>query len=355
MLDHPAADRLLERLNALIADEGPLRARDAAARLGVSEAELLAAKARAGVAVRLRADPERGFGPLIEAMPAAGEVMVLTRNEACVHERHGAFGNVQIGEGMGFVANGGVDLRLFLRQWAHGFAVEEPAGERVLRSLQFFDPTGTAVHKIYATAGTDRDALERLIADWTDPDPQPLTVTPAAPPAPPRPDTEVDVAALRRDWLAMQDSHEFFGLLRRHQVGRVQALRLAGGDLTRRVAADAPARLLELASAGAVPIMVFVGNRGCVQIHTGPVKRIMPRGPWINVLDPEFNLHLRTDLATDCWLVRKPTASGTLTALEVYDADGEQAVLFLGTRERGEPERADWRALLAKLGGEDWA
>lgn len=354
MLDRPAAD-LLARLERLAAETGPLRARDAAARLGVSEGELTAAKVQGGAGVRLRRDPERGFGPLLEAMPAAGGVMVLTRNEACVHERHGAFGNVQIGETMGFVANGGVDLRIFLRHWVFGFALEEQAGKVMRRSLQFFDGTGTAVHKIYATGRTDRAALEALIAGWTDPDPQPLVVAPADPPAPHRPDAEIDVAALRRDWLAMQDSHEFFPLLRRHEVGRVQALRLAGGDLARRVGDDAPTRLLEIAARDQTPIMVFVQSSGCVQIHTGPVKRIVAHGPWINVLDKEFDLHLRTDLAAESWLVRKPTAAGVLTSLEVYDAAGGLVCLFLGARERGAPEREDWRALCATLAGGDWA
>ncbi len=354
MLDHPAADLLLERFNRLTAEEGPLRARDAAARLGVSEAELLAAKARSGVASRLRRAPDRGFAALIEALPEAGEVMVLTRNEACVHEHHGTFGNVQIGETMGFVANGGVDLRIFLRHWVHGFAVEETTGKVTRRSLQFFDAAGTAVHKIYATKATDREAFEQIVMLWTDPDPQPIAVVPAEAPAAQRPDAEVDVAELRREWLAMQDSHEFVGILRRQKIGRVQALRLAGDDLARRVAEDAPTRLLELAAAGAVPIMVFLSNHGCVQIHSGPVKRIVPHGPWINVLDPEFNLHLRSDLVAEAWVVRKPTSEGMLTALEVYDAEGTQICLFLGTRERGAPEREDWRGVVAELAGGDW-
>ncbi len=356
MLDIPSADRLLERLEQLTREEGrPLRARDAAARLGVSEGELLAARERTGAVVRLRRDPVRSFAALLEAMPAAGEVMVLTRNEACVHERHGAFGNVQIGDTVGFVANGGVDLRVFLQHWVHGFAVNEPDAKVARRSLQFFDAAGTAVHKIYATKRTDLAAFEALIADWTEADPQPVRVTPAEPAAAARPDAEIDVAGLRRDWLAMQDSHEFYRLLRSHEVGRVQALRLVGPDLARRLENDAPTRLLELVAAREVPVMVFVSNHGCVQIHSGPVKRIAPHGPWINVLDPDFDMHLRTDLVAEVWIVRKPTSEGVLTAFEIYDAAGEQICLLLGTRERGAPEREDWRAALDTVLGEAWA
>ena len=41
--------------------------------------------------------------------------------------------------------------------------------------------------------------------------------------------------------------------------------------------------------------MCFVGNRGCIQIHSGPIQDIKPMGPWINIFDETFHLHLRLD------------------------------------------------------------
>jgi len=87
---------------------------------------------------------------------------------------------------------------------------------------------------------------------------------------------------------------------------------------------------------------------GCIQIHTGPVVRIEPRGPWINVLDDGFNLHLRTDLVASAWVVRKPTVDGDVTSVEIYDATGEMMVQFFGERKPGQTERDDWRQLIAE-------
>lgn len=56
--------------------------------------------------------------------------------------------------------------------------------------------------------------------------------------------------------------------------------------------------------------MIFVGNPGCIQIHTGPVHNIKAMGPWLNVLDLDFNLHLREDEVTQVWKVGKPTRDG---------------------------------------------
>ena len=95
--------------------------------------------------------------------------------------------------------------------------------------------------------------------------------------------------------------------------------------------------------------MVFVGNRGCVQIHSGPVHRVEVVGPWLNVLDPRFDLHLRQDLVAAAAVVRKPSVMGDIHALELFEASGEIAVQFFGTRPPQGAENPEWRRLLAGL------
>ena len=91
------------------------------------------------------------------------------------------------------------------------------------------------------------------------------------------------------------------------------------------------------------------GNNGTIQIHSGPVKNIQPMGPWLNVMDPTFHMHLRMDHIAECWVVRKPTTDGHVTSLEAYDASGEMIVQFFGKRKEGKVERDDWREILANL------
>lgn len=340
---------LLEREADLRARTGGLRMRDAAAALGVPEAALLEARRATGAAARLaRPDGPAGFGAVLARLPDAGEVMALTRNAACVHELHGRFAAPEIEGGMGQVV-GEIDLRLFLRHWAFGYALDEETRSGRRRSLQFFDAAGTAIHKVYATDATDRPAFERIVADARDPDAAPARFAPVAAPAPERPDAEVDVGGLVAAWEALAHTHEFFLLMRRFGVGRAQAMRLAGPERARPLSPDAARTALEAAAAAAIPVMVFVGNPGCVQIHSGPVHRIETVGPWLNVLDPRFNLHLRTDRVAGAWAVRKPSVNGAIHSVELYDAAGELACQVFGHRRAGGTERADWRALVAGL------
>jgi len=75
-------------------------------------------------------------------------------------------------------------------------------------------------------------------------------------------------------------------------------------------------------------------------------------GPWVNVLDPGFNLHLREDHIAQAWLVKKPTSDGLVHSIELFDAQGETIAMLFGERKPGQAERCDWRNLLATLGPE---
>jgi putative hemin transport protein len=338
-------DALLAREATLRQGNGNLRMRDAAAALGVPEAALVEARRRTGAAVRLaRPEAAEGFGRLLARLPEAGELMALTRNEVAVHEKVGRYAAPAIDGTLGQVV-GDIDLRLFLQHWRFGYALTE-AG---LESLQFFDAAGGAVHKVYRREATDAAALAGIVADFADPGAAPARFEPAPAPRPERPDAEVDVVGLRAAWAGLRQTNMFFALIRRFGVTRAQAMRLAGPDFARPVGPSATRSVLEGAAENGLPVMVFVGNHGCLQIHSGKVHRIETVGPWLNVLDPGFDLHLREDLVAASYVVRKPSAHGDIHALELYDASGEVAVQIFGHRPPQGQERADWRALLAEV------
>ncbi|VWX63045.1 putative hemin transport protein [Burkholderiales bacterium 8X] len=361
-----------ERFRALRA-EGR-RHKDAAEALGISEGEAIAAHVGEhddGLhATRLR-------GPwldLLQALEWCGPVLALTRNTSTVHEKTGVYKKLSGGEKMGLALGEDIDLRLFFGNWHAGFAVSEAANDPALppsTSLQFFDAHGVAVHKIFARPATDRAAFQALIeahaaaqpieadgaegadsAEAAGAEPQALFRAPE-PAKPPRPDAEIDQPGLVEAWRAMQDTHEFFGLLRRFEVERQQSFRMAIDAFTERADTGALREMLYDAAFEGTPIMVFVGSPGCIQIHSGPVQRIEPmamRGMrWLNVLDPGFNLHLREDLVETVWIVRKPTSDGIVTSVEAFDREGGLMAMFFGVRKPGQAESESWRRLVAKL------
>lgn len=332
----------------LRAEQSGLRVREAATRLGVSEAALVASECGRNT-LRLRPD----WLKLLPKLATLGSVMCLTRNDAVVHERHGRFENVEVNGVHGLVTGPDIDLRIMLRHWQHAFATtqELPSGQR--SSLQFFDAAGTAVHKIYLTENGDARAYERLVEGFRHTDQnQEFTAKPPLASRPKVDDDAVDRESFAEAWRGMQDTHEFVALLSRFKLDREQALRLIGTEFARPVPVKALRQVLEQAAETRLPIMVFVGNPGTIQIHTGTVENLRAVGDWYNVLDPAFNLHIREDLLARAWIVRKPTADGIVSSLEVYDQQGRIGLQFFGERKPGRPELVAWAELLATVDAE---
>jgi putative hemin transport protein len=323
-----------------------LRERDLADKLGISEAELVAAHSGHGV-TRITAD----LDPLFAAFERLGEVMALTRNPSCVIEKVGKYANYTSGAHASLVVNDAIDLRMFPRIWTHAFAVEKQTDRGLKRSIQVFDAAGDAVHKVHLRETSIIEewapVVESLkISDQADT----LTVDPREPVEGPKGDPE-KVETLRAEWDKLTDTHQFMQLTRKLKMNRLGAYRLAGAPHARKLTLKVVEALLHRASEKEIPIMIFVGNRGCIEIHTGPVSRIVDMGPWINVLDKGHDLHLRKDHIAEVYAVTKNTRRGPAISIEAFGADGALITQFFGVL-RDEDAGASWNALVAELEGE---
>lgn len=322
-----------------------LRIRNAAADLGVSEAELLATQCGENV-TRLR--PE--FQNILKGIGALGKVMALTRNNDVVHERKGVYLNPGLNNPkVGLFVGEDIDLRIFFEPWASAFAVIEGAGGGKPRySLQFFAIDGEAIHKIYLTDDSDFGAYQQLVKSFrSDDQSQYQAVQPFNNKEEELEDGEIDIESFRKGWVELEDTHDFFSLVKNHRLTRTQALRLAPlGNYAVKVGNTALRQIFTEASKTALSIMVFVGNKGMIQIHTGPVKRLMDHESWFNVLDPDFNLHVCEAAIVESWVVRKPTKDGVVTSLECFNASSELVVQVFGKRKPGVPELEAWRAIV---------
>jgi len=154
---------------------------------------------------------------------------------------------------------------------------------------------------------------------------------------------------VEQEWRAMTDVHQFFTLLKRHNLTRQQAFNLVADDLACKVSNSALAQILESAQQDGNEIMVFVGNRGCVQIFTGVVEKVVPMKGWLNIFNPTFTLHLLEESIAETWVTRKPASDGYVTSLELFAHDGTQIAQLYGQRTEGEQEQAQWRKQIASL------
>lgn len=339
--------------NELKQEKPNMRIRDCAAALKVSEAELLATTI-GDYTTKLEGD----WTKLLERLPELGRVMSLTRNEGCVLENKGPFQKIDIiSQGPFKMATviGPIESRVFFSGWNFGFAVEQETPRGWMRSIQIFDGAGEASMKVFlqeATEnrkGSDLDAYKKLVEDFRASEQNSEIEVKAISTPPTKVMGDVDKTGLISDWGNMKDTHDFFGMIRKHQVNRLDAVRIAEGEFTYRLQKDSLKLMLDKASSEKMPIMIFVGNKGNIQIHQGKVNTIKVMDNWLNVLDPDCNMHLREDLVDSIWVVKKPTEDGVVTGIEVFDANKEMIVQFFGLRKPGIPELESWRKLVADL------
>lgn len=336
---------LTERWNQFKIEFPKKRIRDAAKAIGVSEAELLATEVGAG-AIKLEGD----FTELYKALPTLGRVMSLTRNDGCVLEHKGAFEKINIQGETHKVGTliGSIEARAFFNFWKFAFASEVKTAHGSMKNIQFFDAAGVAVTKIYLLEeGGNREAYQKIVDTYRAAEQS--TVLDVTPEVAPTYVENIDEVAFTADWAALKDTHDFFIMLRKYKLNRMRALEITEGTFTRKSDKSKLQALLEKAAADTLPIMVFVGSKGNIQIHQDIIKTVRVMDNWLNILDPNFNMHLNMDEITDTWVVKKPTDDGEVTSIECFNKDRELVVQFFGLRKPGKPELTEWKELVASL------
>lgn len=338
------ADISAGALRQAIIDNPKTRPRDLADQLGVAEASLVAAQIGDRVTA-IAAHPDQ----LIPRLTALGEVMALTRNISAVHEKTGIYDNYRSGDHACLVLNGAIDLRIFPGSWVHAFAVTKETEHGARRSIQVFDAAGDAVHKVIMRPNSDLAAWADLTRDLATGDIRDtLELQPRKPVEAAKADPDkVDI--LRKEWQGMTDTHQFMRLTSKLKMNRLGAYRIVGKPYVRQLEVAALDIALSALSAQGLGAMVFVGNRGCIQIHTGPISTLKKMGPWQNVLDPDFNLHLRSDHVAELWAVEKPTKRGPALSLEAFDSEGALILQIFGLRTDVLDERPAFAEIVANL------
>lgn len=327
-----------------------LSSRDLAQKLNISEAELTYA--------RVGDDAERldiSASVLLAELEHVGVTCSVTSNPHAVHQIMGEYQNLRLHGHLGLILNPrALDLRLFFRHWNAVFSLRETTAQGEQLSIQCFDFQGNAIHQIYCTEKTNQEAWQALVAKYRTANNSPLTIEPAN--EAPTTQSSIDNTIINAEWRKLTDIHQFFMLLKRHNISRQQAFRAVGDDLAYQVDNQAVIQILKAAQADLNEIMLFVGNSGCMQIFTGAIEQLSALeenqsadGQWVNVSNPRFDLQLNQQAITESWVTRKPTKDGFVSSLELLDEHGKHILQIFGQRSEGQPEQNQWHQQLAEL------
>lgn len=328
-----------------------LRQREGAEQLNIGEGALLA---HAPGVVYLGTD----IRAILPKLATVGPVQCTVRNDFAVHEKVGLYENLNISPMFGLAVNvGGIDLRIFMKRWAHAFAFESVGhGGKTLRSIQFYDEYGLALQKVYLQDEAYLPVWQGLIDEFKSTDVAEFKTGFQREEKTPRDFTEAELGEFQQRWLGMKDVHQFNVLIGEYGLSRTDAFKIAPAGFAYRMDGNAAIEAAYTAAvAKGTPIMTFVGNRGVVQIETGVVHNLKRMSGWLNIFDSKENgfvLHLKDEGITEVWMVCRPTKDGLVTCLEAFDANGDIVLTLFGKRLEGEQELTEWRDIVTEVTGQ---
>lgn len=335
---------LVERWSCLRQAEPHIAPHHGAARLGVTEAELVAAHV-GRTAVRLGHD----WALTLRWIGAIGPVTALTRNEHALLRQLGNFARVRVEGTRAIVEGGGINLQTILSRWHVAFAVISEAPDGARRSLQFFDVDGAAIHEVCLDGRGAREQFERLI-DVLRSDEQRPAMDIARGTRRLRRRRKIDVAGLRAGWEQLGSALDLQGLLDGFGTTRTQAFRLVGPRLAQRVKTANCRNLLREVSERRLPMRVVLPNIAVAQSYEGLLHRVEQGDDgWVKISDPTSMLHLWEAGIASVWLVRGLNRNGVGPHVELHDDRGH-AVLYLSLCDAaGAGPQRRWRRIVDAL------
>lgn len=244
-------------------DENPkVRIRDAAKKIGVSEAELLSTEI----------DDSASFLSIISLKDfikdilLIDKVMFLIRNDIVVHEKIVRSKDVElIDNQIIFIKNNNSILLDFNKQlFKYAFFQKKLHANKELRSFQFFDASGHSILKIYLK-GKDSLQFDNIALKYKS----------------------------KYNYELQSELHLEFSAVGATDIAPDLPFSInKSKSVARNMPSNSLRLILENASSSKIPIQIHGFGLGAVQYHRDIVRNIVDYGPWINVIDRDFNLHV---------------------------------------------------------------
>tara|TARA_Y100000994_G_C15654843_1_gene426935 strand:+ start:262 stop:1212 length:951 start_codon:yes stop_codon:yes gene_type:complete len=255
-------------------DNPKVRIRDAAYQMKVSEAELLSTEINETVSFLLIED----MTAFIKDILKVDKIMLLIRSDYVVHEKTIKTKNIRLEDNqiIDLDKNGCKILDFNIDAFEYVFFQKKMHSNRELKSFQFFDKAGMAILKIYLK-GKDLGFFDEIELKYKKIYHYEM-----------QSDLDINNSNLLDSKIKINLPYDTSNSKATCRNISVKSLRL----------------ILENASEMKIPIQIHALGLGTIQYHIDTVRNIVDYGPWINVIDQKFNLHVLGNGLTKASLVQ---------------------------------------------------
>ena len=247
---------------AFQAENPKIRIRDAAKKMHISEAELLSTEIDDGVSFLLIDN----FKDFIKDVLMIDQIMFLIRNDIVVHEKTIKTRDVELigNQIVNIKDSNSILLEFDEKLFKYAFFQKKIHANRELRSFQFFNNLGHATLKIYLKS-KDSDAFEDIALKY-----------------------ESKYNYEIQSELNLNKAAHLESEINIHLPFSIDRNKVTESEMP----LNSLRLILESASDMKIPILIYGFGLGAVQYHMDTVRNIVDYGPWLNVIDKKFNLHV---------------------------------------------------------------
>ena len=255
-------------------DNPKVRIRDAAYQMKVSEAELLSTEINETVSFLLIED----MTAFIKDVLKVDKIMLLIRSDYVVHEKTIKTKNIRLEENqiIDLDKNDCSILDFNIDAFEYVFFQKKMHSNRELKSFQFFDKAGMAILKIYLK-GKDLGFFDEIDLKYKKTYNYEM-----------QSDLDINNSNLLDSKIKINLPFDTINSKTTCRDISVKSLRL----------------ILENASDMKTPIQIHALGLGTIQYHRNTVRNIVDYGPWVNVIDQKFNLHVLENGLTRASLIQ---------------------------------------------------
>ena len=294
-------DRIKFEWNSFKADpeNKKIRIRDAANQLNVSEAELLSTEVGDNVFYLKIEKYNLFFKDLLDA----DRLMFLIRSNYVVHEVIVNTSDIDIKDNSFIYIDKDFPIVRFDSQlFRHVFFEQKTHAGKELKSFQIFDLNGNAILKIYLK-GKAFSCFDQIADKYK---------------------CEYDYA------IQKNKSNDFSNGSKKGDVSLVET----DYDLTLKfslnkkidIKGDMLRYFLEKSSSRKNPIQIHAFGDTVIQYYKGKIKNVVDFGPWINVIDKKFNIHIFESKITSAVVSEYIDAGNFLFVVDFFDIDNNNVL-----------------------------
>ena len=278
-------------------DNKKIRIRDAANQLGVSEAELLSTE----ICQNTFFLSINNYNTFFQDILSLDKIMFLIRSNSVVHEKIVRTKDIKLINNYLFYneSNNSNLLKFDIKLFKYAFFQSKKHRKIDLKSFQIFNFKGDAILKIYLK-GDDKIKFNEIGLKYKCNYNYELQSKSVVKSNNNNPKKHIDLYF--KDIVEKSKKREYF--LKENPLRRILASTSKSKEL----------------------IQIYAIGLGTIQYHEDIVDKIIDYGPWINVIDEDFNLHVLEKKLTQFILTEYKNKSQLYYAIDFYDCDNKRVL-----------------------------